>query len=79
MAQSFSGGAVAFTSGTGATTQQADFAINPGTGVGEDVKWSLGRGGSIIAGDSITIEVAVTASNASGSAVAAVDVQINWQ
>ena len=79
LAQSFSGGAVAFTSGTGATTQQADFAINPGTGVGEDVKWSLGRGGSIIAGDSITIEVAVTASNASGSAVAAVDVQINWQ
>ena len=78
LAQSFSGGAVAFTSGTGATTQQADFAINPGTGVGEDVKWSLGRGGSIIAGDSITIEVAVTASNASGSAVAAVDVQINW-
>ena len=39
VAQSFSGGAVAFTSGTGVTTQQADFANNPGTGVGEDVKW----------------------------------------
>lgn len=78
LAQSFSGGAVAFTSGTGATTQQADFGNNPGTGVGEDVKWSLGRGGSIIAGDSITIAVAVTASNAGGSSVAAVNVQINW-
>ena len=76
--QSFSGGAVAFTSGTGATTQQADFAINPGTGVGEDVKWILGRTGTINAGDNITIEVAVTASNAAGSAVAAVTVQINW-
>ena len=77
--QSFSGGAIAFTSGTGVTTQQADFANNPGTGVGEDVKWFLGRGGTINAGDSILIEVAVTASNASGSAVNAVSVQINWQ
>ena len=77
--QSFSGGAVAFTSGTGATTQQADFAINPGTGVGEDVKWSLGRGGTINPGDSILIEVAVTASNAFGNATQAVEVQINWQ
>jgi len=78
LAQSFSGGAVAFTSGFGITTQQADFGNNPQTGVGEDVRWSLGRGGSIIAGDSIVIEVAVTASNASGSAVAAVNVEINW-
>ena len=76
--QSFSGGAVAFTSGTGVTTQQADFANNPGTGVGEDVKWSLGRGGSINAGDLLEIEVAVTASNASGSATAAVTVMIDW-
>ena len=76
--QSFSGGAVAFTSGTGVTTQQADFANNPGTGVGEDVKWSLGRGGTINGGDSILIEVAVTASNAFGSATQEVEVQINW-
>lgn len=75
---SFSGGAVAVTVGTGVTTQTADFALYPGTGVGEAVRWSLGRGGSIIAGDNIDIEVAVTASNGSGSAVAAVDVQINW-
>jgi len=78
LAQSFSGGAVAFTSGTAVTTQQADFANNPQTGVGEVVTWSLGRGGTINAGDNIEIEVAVTASNAAGSAVAAVTVQINW-
>tara|TARA_R110000782_G_scaffold267691_1_gene363360 strand:- start:1905 stop:2624 length:720 start_codon:yes stop_codon:yes gene_type:complete len=78
LAQSFSGGAVAVTSGTGVTTQNADFALYPGTGVGEDVKWSLGRGGSIIAGDNINIEVAVTASNGSGSAVQAVNITITW-
>ncbi len=76
--QSFSGGAVAFTSGTGVTTQQADFAINPGTGVGEDVMWFLGRGGTINGGDILELEVAVTASNASGSAVAAVTVLVEW-
>jgi len=76
--QSFSGGAIAFTSGTGATTQQADFGNNPGTGVGEDVKWFLGRGGTILGGDSLLIEVGVTASNAGGSAFNAVQVSINW-
>jgi len=76
--QSFSGGAVAFTSGTGLTTQQADFNNNPGTGVGEEVKWTLGRGGSINGGDLIEIEVAVTASNASGSATASVTVMVEW-
>ena len=79
ISQSFSGGATAYTQGTGATTQQADFANNPGEGVLEVVKWNLGRGGTILAGDSLNIEVAVTASNASGSAGAKVDVQINWQ
>jgi hypothetical protein len=78
IAQSFSGGAVAFTSGTGVTTQQADFNNNPGTGVGEDVKWFLGRGGTINGGDILELEVAVTASNASGSATAAVTVLVEW-
>ena len=78
ISQSFSGGAVAVTSGTGVTTQQADFSNNPGTGVGEDVKWSLGRGGSIIAGDNINIRVQVTASNAGGSSGAFVEVVITW-
>ena len=66
------------TQGTGATTQQADFANNPGEGVLEVVKWSLGRGGTILAGDSLNIEVAVTASNANGSSTEAVNVAINW-
>lgn len=78
LTQSFSGGAVAFTGGTGATTQQADFANNPGEGVLERVQWFLGRGGTILGGDSLLIEVGVTASNASGSAFAAVNVAINW-
>lgn len=78
LTQSFSGGAVAFTAGTGATTQQADFANNPGEGVLERVQWFLGRGGTILGGDSLLLEVAVTASNASGSAGAAVNVAINW-
>ena len=78
ISQSFSGGATAITQGTGATTQQADFANNPGEGVLEVVKWSLGRGGTILAGDSLNIEVAVTASNANGSSTEAVNVAINW-
>jgi len=75
---SFSGGAIVFTSGTGATTQQADFGNNPGTGVGEVIRWSLGRGGSIVAGDFLDIQVEVTASNAAGSSTAAVVISIFW-
>ena len=38
----------------------------------------LGRGGTINGGDILEIEVAVTASNASGSAVAVVTVLVEW-
>ena len=77
-AQSLSNGCVALVGGSSSTAQDSTFQTIGGTGIGQYVVVNAGRGGYPAGGDTMTIDVIVTATNSGGSASANWRCSINW-
>jgi len=77
-AQSLSNGCIGLVGGTSSTTQDSTFQTVGGTGIGQYVVMIAGRGGYPAGGDSMVIDVVVTATNSGGSATAQYRCNINW-
>lgn len=77
-AQSLSNGVVAAVSGTSSTAQDSTFGSVGGLGIGRYIIINAGRGGYPAPGDSMTIDVTVTATNSGGSASQLFRCNIDW-
>jgi len=77
-AQSLSSGTVAVVTGTPILLQDGSFGVHGWTGVGEYVTLQSGRTGGPLPGDTLNIEVTVTATNAGGTATGVFANDINW-
>jgi hypothetical protein len=76
--QSLSNGCVAAVSGTSSTAQDSTFGSIGGFGIGRYIVINAGRGGYPAAGDSMVIDVTVTATNTGGSALDTFRCNIDW-
>lgn len=77
-AQSLSNGSVAYVTGTASTAQDSTYATAGAFGVGQYVGIQPGRSGYVNPGDSLTIDVDVTATNAGGSTNAAFRLSVDF-
>ncbi len=77
-AQSLSNGVVGLVGGSSSTVQDSTFGAVGGTGIGQYVVMQAGRGGYPAPGDSMTIDVTVTATNSGGSDIAMWRCGIDW-
>ena len=76
--QSLSNGCVAAVSGTSSTAQDSTYATIGGLGIGRYIVINAGRGGYTQPGDSMVLDVTVTASNSGGTATATWRCNIDW-
>lgn len=78
VSQSLSNGSSAYVTGTASTAQDSTYATAGVFGVGQYVGIQPGRSGYVNPGDSLTIDVDVTATNAGGSTNAAFRLSVDF-
>lgn len=76
--QSLSNGCVATLSGASSTAQDSTFASIGGLGIGQYIILNAGRGGYTAAGDSMVVDITVTATNSAGSAQQTFRWNLDW-